>query len=80
MFLRAASQISRVVVAAKPLAAKMRMLTAFDGKLMNPSVGQRYRETILSSGGQRQPGTLVEAFLGRKPNSDAFYAEINGTR
>jgi len=56
------------------------MLTAFDGKLMNPSVGQRYRETILSSGGQRQPGTLVEAFLGRKPNSDAFYAEVNGTR
>ena len=56
------------------------MLSAFDGKLMNPTVGQRYRETILSSGGQRQPGTLVEAFLGRKPNSDAFYAEINGTR
>ncbi len=56
------------------------MLSAFDGKLMNPSVGQRYRETILSSGGQRHPGTLVEAFLGRKPNSDAFYAEVNGTR
>ena len=56
------------------------MLSAFDGKLMNPSVGQRYRETILSSGGQRQPGALVEVFLGRKPNSDAFYAEINGTR
>ena len=56
------------------------MLTAFDGKLMNPAVGQRYRETILSSGGQRRPQDLVESFLGRKPNSDAFYAEINGTR
>jgi thimet oligopeptidase len=56
------------------------MLSAFDGKLMNPAVGQRYRQTILASGGQRQPHALVEAFLGRKPNSDAFYAEINGTR
>jgi thimet oligopeptidase len=56
------------------------MLSAFDGKLMNPAVGQRYRQTILTSGGQRQPHALVEAFLGRQPNSDAFYAEINGTR
>ncbi len=56
------------------------MLSAFDGKLMNPAVGQRYRQTILASGGQRPPHALVEAFLGRKPNSDAFYAEINGTR
>jgi thimet oligopeptidase len=56
------------------------MLSAFDGKLMNPAVGQRYRQTILASGGQRRPHALVEAFLGRKPNSDAFYAEVNGTR
>jgi thimet oligopeptidase len=56
------------------------MLTAFDGKLMNPAVGQRYRQSILASGGQRKPHALVEAFLGRQPNSDAFYAEINGTR
>jgi thimet oligopeptidase len=56
------------------------MLSAFDGKLLNPTVGQRYRSTILASGGQRQPHALVEAFLGRKPTSDAFYAEITGTR
>jgi thimet oligopeptidase len=56
------------------------MLSAFDGRLMNPAVGQRYRQTILASGGQRQPHALVETFLGRKPNSDAFYAEVNGTR
>jgi len=56
------------------------MLSAFDGKLMNPAVGQRYRQTILAAGGQRQPHALVEAFLGRQPSSDAFYAEINGTR
>ncbi len=56
------------------------MLSAFDGKLMNPAVGRRFRQTILSSGGQRQPHALVEAFLGRKPTSDAFYAEITGRR
>jgi thimet oligopeptidase len=56
------------------------MLSAFDGKLLNPAVGARYRKTILSNGGQRPPQALVETFLGRKPNSDAFYAEIAGRR
>jgi thimet oligopeptidase len=56
------------------------MLSAFDGKLLNPGVGRRYRNTILANGGQRPPMTLVETFLGRKPNSDAFYAEVTGTR
>jgi thimet oligopeptidase len=56
------------------------MLSAFDGKLLNPAVGRRYRQTILANGGQRPPGMLVETFLGRKPTSDAFYAEIVGQR
>ena len=56
------------------------MLSAFDGKLLSADVGRRYRRTILESGGQRPPLTLVESFLGRKPNSDAFYAEITGRR
>jgi len=56
------------------------MLSAFDGKLLNPVVGRRYRDTILSRGGEVPPQELVEAFLGRKPNSDAFYAEITGRR
>lgn len=56
------------------------MLSAFHGKLLDPAVGRRYRQTILASGGQRQPHALVEAFLGRKPTSDAFYAEITGRR
>ncbi|HYM47276.1 MAG TPA: M3 family metallopeptidase [Burkholderiaceae bacterium] len=56
------------------------MLSAFDGKLMSAEVGRRYRQTILASGGQRHPQALVEAFLGRKPTSDAFYAEITGRR
>jgi thimet oligopeptidase len=31
-------------------------------------------------GGQRPPQELVESFLGRKPNADAFFAEITGAR
>ncbi len=56
------------------------MLSAFDGKLMSSDVGRRFRQTILASGGQRPPQALVEAFLGRKPTSDAFFAEITGRR
>jgi thimet oligopeptidase len=56
------------------------MLSAFGGKLLNPAVGRRYRQTILANGGQRPPDALVEALLGRKPTSDAFYAEIAGKR
>jgi len=56
------------------------MLSAFDGKLLNPVVGRRYRDTILARGGEVPPQDLVETFLGRKPNSDAFYAEISGRR
>jgi thimet oligopeptidase len=56
------------------------MLSAFDGKLLNPEVGRKYRQTILSNGGQRQPMDLVVRFLGRKPTSDAFFAEIVGKR
>ncbi|MGH6622456.1 MAG: M3 family metallopeptidase, partial [Burkholderiaceae bacterium] len=56
------------------------MLAAFDGKLMNPAVGRRYRDTILASGGQRKPQEMVESFLGRKSTSDAFFAEISGKR
>ena len=56
------------------------MLSAFDGKMMSGDVGRRYRQTILAPGGQRPPQVLVEDFLGRKPTSDAFYAEITGRR
>jgi len=56
------------------------MLSAFEGKMLDPSVGRRYRHLILEQGGQRPPQALVEAFLGRKPTSDAFYAEITGRR
>jgi thimet oligopeptidase len=52
------------------------MLSAFQGDLLNPVVGQRYRRLILEPGGSRPPQDLVEEFLGRKPDSSAFFAEI----
>ena len=56
------------------------MLSGFHGKLMNPVDGKRYRTDILSQGGQEPPEKLVEHFLGRKPNSEAFFKEIAGQR
>jgi thimet oligopeptidase len=56
------------------------MLSGFHGKLMNPVDGRRYRTDILSQGGQEPPEQLVEKFLGRKPNSDAFFKEVAGKR
>ncbi|APV50519.1 hypothetical protein BWI17_12960 [Betaproteobacteria bacterium GR16-43] len=56
------------------------MLSAFKGKLMDPAVGKRYRDTILANGAQEEPMDLVRRFLGRAPSSDAFFAEITGKR
>jgi len=56
------------------------MLSGFHGKLMNPVDGKRYRTDILSHGGEQPPEQLVEHFLGRAPNSEAFFSEINGQR
>ena len=56
------------------------MLSAFHGNLLDPSVGRRYRRTVLEPGGSRPPQELVEEFLGRKSSPDAFFAEITGRR
>jgi thimet oligopeptidase len=56
------------------------MLSRYDGKLLNPEVGRRYRKTILSRGSEMKGGELVKAFLGREPNSKAFFDEIMGKR
>ena len=56
------------------------MLSGYGGKLMNPEVGRRYRKTILARGGELRGNELVRGFLGRAPNSKAFFDEISGRR
>jgi len=56
------------------------MLSAFNGKLINPEVGARYLDKILSRGGEKPAMEMVRDFLGREPNSQAFFAEIAGKR
>jgi len=56
------------------------MLTPFRKNMLDPAVGRRYRDTILANGGQEEEMALVKRFLGRAPNSDAFFAEITGKR
>ena len=56
------------------------MLSAFHGNLMDPEVGRRYRDDILSQGSQVEEIDQVRKFLGREPSSDAFFAEITGKR
>jgi len=41
--------------------------------LLNPTVGMSYRRTILASGRMRPPEELLKEFLGREPNSKAFF-------
>ncbi len=56
------------------------MLSVYGDNLMNPAVGHRFRETVLSRGSSRRGAQMVRDFLGREPSSDAFIAEITGTR
>jgi thimet oligopeptidase len=56
------------------------MLSQFKADMLSPSVGMRYREAILSQGGQREEMAMVRKFLGREPSSEAFFAELAGKR
>ncbi|AIY40476.1 Thimet oligopeptidase [Collimonas arenae] len=56
------------------------MLSRYNGKLMNPEVGHLYRQDILSRGAEKPAGEMVSSFLGREPNSKAFFDEISGQR
>lgn len=40
--------------------------------LLNPEIGKRYVDTILSKGGSADPNELLHNFLGREPNNSAF--------
>ncbi|MES3038114.1 MAG: M3 family metallopeptidase [Bdellovibrionota bacterium] len=49
------------------------MYTKFQASNLGPEVGYKYRKTILEMGNTRDADKLLQAFLGRKPNSDAFF-------
>ncbi len=44
--------------------------------LLNPEIGKKYSDTILSKGGSKDPELLLIDFLGRKPNSEAFFKDL----
>jgi thimet oligopeptidase len=54
------------------------MRSAFGANVMDTKMGKRYRTLILERGGEQAPSALVEAFLQRKPSSEAFFREISG--
>ncbi len=56
------------------------MLSVYGKNLMNPAVGRRFRELILSKGGQKPAAEMVREFLGRDPSPKAFFEEITGQR
>lgn len=56
------------------------MLSIFGDSLMNPAIGKRFRDTILSQGGQQYAKDMVKNFLGREPSNEAFFQEIVGQR
>jgi thimet oligopeptidase len=56
------------------------MLSAFGDRLINPEVGARFRRDILSRGSEEPASVLVERFLGRPVNAEAFFQEIVGER
>ncbi|KAF3922778.1 Saccharolysin [Arthrobotrys entomopaga] len=50
--------------------------TGFKENPMNPENGRRYRKEVLEKGGSRDEMESLKAFLGREPNSKAFFEEL----
>lgn len=44
--------------------------------LLNSEIGKKYAQTILMPGGSADPNELLRNFLGREPNSDAFFKDL----
>jgi thimet oligopeptidase len=54
------------------------MFTQFEkGGLLSPKVGGRYRRTILAQGNSEEAMELLREFLGRAPNSKAFFKKLH---
>jgi thimet oligopeptidase len=54
------------------------MLSAFTTNMLDPEVGARFRENILSQGAQKEEIDLIHDFLGHAPSSEMFLKEIAG--
>lgn len=66
---------SDVLYSSKVYSADM-FYTAFKTDPMSSREGRRYRHTVLERGGsQDEMKTLIE-FLGREPDTNAFYREL----
>jgi thimet oligopeptidase len=52
------------------------MRTAFAADKLDPAVGARYRERVLAQGSQKPAPQLVQDFLGRPSNSQAFFEDL----
>jgi len=50
--------------------------TAFAADRLDPTVGARYRETVLSQGRQHPPRELLRNFLGRETDEKAFFDDL----
>jgi len=51
------------------------VLTRFESEgMMNAKVARDFRDTVLSPGGSEDETAMVERFLGRKPNAEAYIA------
>lgn len=57
-------------------ALALEMLTHFRPNMLDPDVGERFRQSVLSQGGQKEEIDLVRAFLGREPSSEWFFDEM----
>lgn len=44
--------------------------------LLNPEIGQKYIDEVLSKGGCQDPNILLKNFLGREPNQEAFLYDM----
>jgi len=58
------------------LVVAMDLRTAFAADRLDPTVGKRYRDKVLSQGGQRPPEQLVRDFLGREMSPKAFFDDL----
>ncbi|KAK6341784.1 hypothetical protein TWF730_001276 [Orbilia blumenaviensis] len=50
--------------------------TGFKKNPMDPEKGRQYRHEVLEKGGSRDEMESLKAFLGREPNSKAFFKEL----